>query len=106
MYEQNIFANPPFVNNVTILNTQLSNPTAGTPSISLSPKTLHGTPLPYRTPYTQQWSFDVQHQLGRNLILDAGYYGSKGTHLPGLSISMKRLPERSLPRDCCRRERS
>ena len=84
IYEQNIFANPPYVNTLTITNTLLENPTAGVVSISAAPKVLHGTPVPAFAPYTQQWSFDVQHQFGANFVLDAGYYGSKSTHLLGI----------------------
>jgi hypothetical protein len=31
----------------------------------------------------QHWSLDVQHQLTKDTIVTAGYYGSKGTHLIG-----------------------
>ncbi|MDD5542712.1 MAG: TonB-dependent receptor [Acidobacteriia bacterium] len=82
--EQNIFANPPFVQNISIPNTQFGNPAAGIPSISASPLTLHGTPLPSHTPYVQQWSLDVQREIMKNLILDVGYYGSQGIHLLGI----------------------
>jgi len=34
-----------------------------------------------RTPYMQQWSLQLQHSLGRNRVLEAGYAGSKGTGL-------------------------
>jgi len=81
IYEQNIFVNPPFVQNITIPNTQFSNPGAGTPSVSLLPKALHGTPANYQTPYTQQWSLDYQRELAHNFQVDIGYYGTKGTHL-------------------------
>jgi hypothetical protein len=84
IYEQNIFGNPPYVNSVTITNTQLSNPTAGVVSVSAAPKVIHGTPMPAATPYTQQWSLDVQRQVGRSLVMAAGYYGSKSTHLIGI----------------------
>lgn len=84
IFEQNIFANPPYVNSVSIPNTLLDNPTAGAPTISLAPKVLHGTPIPYRTPYVQQWSFDIQHQATKDLLVDIGYFGSKGTHLTGI----------------------
>jgi hypothetical protein len=30
------------------------------------------------------WSFDIQHQLPKHVVLDVGYYGSKATHLQGL----------------------
>jgi hypothetical protein len=91
IYEQNAFANPPFVNSISITNTRLENPTAGVVSVSAAPKSLHGTPLPASTPYTQQWSFDVQQQLGRNFILDVGYFGSKSTHLLGI-VDMNEVP--------------
>jgi len=32
--------------------------------------------------YTQQWNFDIQHQLTGNTLLDVAYVGAKGTHLP------------------------
>ncbi len=84
VYEQNEFANPPFVNSVTVTNTSLSNPVAGTQVISASPKVLHGTPANYQTPYTQNWSFDIQRQIRPSLVLDVAYVGTKGTHLPGI----------------------
>jgi hypothetical protein len=34
-----------------------------------------------RTPYMQHWNLNVQHQLGRNRVLEVGYVGSKGTKL-------------------------
>ncbi len=37
----------------------------------------------YHPSYTQQWSLDIQHDLGSGLILDVGYYGNNGIHLPG-----------------------
>src|SRR6202011_5851380 len=91
IYEQNIFQNPPYVNNINIVNTSLSNPTAGSPNISLAPKVLHGTPAHYQTPYTQSWSLDVQHQFARTWIVDVGYYGSGSRHLPGI-VDLNEVP--------------
>lgn len=85
IYENNIFTNPPFVNSITINNTRLENPAAGVVAISAAPRALRGTPLPNRLPYTQQWSFDVQHQIARGFVMSLGYYGSKATHLLGIS---------------------
>jgi len=34
-----------------------------------------------RTAYMQHWNFNVQHELGRNSVLEVGYVGSKGTKL-------------------------
>jgi hypothetical protein len=91
IYEQNTFANPPYVNTISIANTRLENPTAGVVVISAAPKSLHGTPLPASTPYTQQWSFDVQQQLWRSFVVDVGYYGSKSTQLLGI-VDMNEVP--------------
>ena len=35
----------------------------------------------YRDGYAQQWNLDTQFEPLKNLVLDAGYVGSKGTHL-------------------------
>ncbi|MBV9746847.1 MAG: adenylyl cyclase, partial [Acidobacteriia bacterium] len=83
-YEQNTFANPPYVQSVTYNNASFSNVASAALSVSASPLALHATPIPFRSPYVQQWSFDVQRQLPRDMILDVGYYGSKGTHLLGI----------------------
>src|SRR5204862_6385801 len=39
-------------------------------------------------PYIQNFNFEIQHELARNLTLEARYVGSKGTHLyGGISIN-------------------
>jgi hypothetical protein len=81
IYEQNTFQNPPFVQSIAIDRTSFSNPLAGTVRTSPAPLALHATPADYKTPYTQEYTLDVQHELVRNLIFDVGYFGSKGTHL-------------------------
>lgn len=83
--EQNIFGNPPFVNNVSISNTVLNNPASVLPTLSAAPiGTIRGTPNSSDMPYVQQWSLDVQRELGKDFMVAVGYYGSKGTHLPGI----------------------
>jgi Carboxypeptidase regulatory-like domain len=32
-------------------------------------------------PYVQDWSFSIQQQLGRAMVLEAAYVGNRGTHL-------------------------
>ena len=83
-FEQNIFANPPFVNSVSIPNVSLDNPAGGSATVSNSPKILRGTPYDFKTPYTQQWSFEVQRQLMKDTIVNVAYVGTKGTHLLGI----------------------
>jgi hypothetical protein len=91
VYEQNIFTNPPFVNSVNISNTRLEDASAGVSVISAAPKTLRGTPQPTMLPYSQQYSFEVQHRFGTSLVMALGYYGSKSTHLLGM-VDMNMIP--------------
>ncbi|HTM47356.1 MAG TPA: TonB-dependent receptor [Bryobacteraceae bacterium] len=35
----------------------------------------------YVVPYSENWSFNIQHQLPGNLLVEAGYVGSHGLHL-------------------------
>jgi hypothetical protein len=83
-YEQNTFANPPYVQSVTYSNASFSNVSGGTLGVSQAPLGLHATAIPAHTPYVQQWSFDLQRQLPLEFLVDVGYYGSKGTHLLGI----------------------
>jgi hypothetical protein len=36
----------------------------------------------FRTPYAYQYNATVQHQIGANIAIEAGYVGSLGRHLP------------------------
>jgi len=82
-YEQNVFANPPYVNVVSYSNGSFTNIGSGTQGVSLSPLVLHATQTLANIPYVQQWSFNIQQSLTRSTILEVGYFGSKGTHLLG-----------------------
>ena len=84
-FEQNIFANPPYVNAVTLSNAvTLDNPTGGTGAVSVTPKILRGTPTEFKTPYSQQWSLELQREVLPKTIVTASYVGTKGTHLLGI----------------------
>lgn len=89
-YEQNIFADPPYVSGVSYSNANFSNVSSGTQGINpLGPQAtsvlnLHATQLPANIPYTQQWSFNIQHRLPKAFFLEVGYFGHKGTHLLGI----------------------
>lgn len=81
--EQNIFANPPYVQSISINAGNLSNPLSGTRNVSTVPPALHATPYQASLPYAQQFSLDLQQQWRNNFISDIGYVGSLGTHLLG-----------------------
>ena len=85
IWQDNIGTNPPYANSVSIKNTSLDNAGAGVAAPDLSPVPLQATPLPFRQPYVQQWSFDVQRQIAESFVVQVGYYGAKGTHLIGLT---------------------
>ena len=98
IYEQNIFTDPPFVASVNYANASFSDVTQGTAGIDpLGPNgtsvlAARGTQLPAQTPYTQQWSFNIQRQLPKGAVLEVGYFGSKGTHLLGVIDLNQPLP--------------
>jgi hypothetical protein len=84
--EQIIGVNPPYQENFTIPNTRLDNPAGGAanpPSAAAS--TIRGMDTDWKTPYMQHWSLDVQHQLSSSMVFSIGYFGSKGTHLVGVT---------------------
>jgi len=45
--------------------------------------------------YTQQYNFDVQRQFGKALV-DVGYVGSRGVHLPVYDINLDQIPDQYL----------
>lgn len=83
-YEQAMFGNPPYSATLNLTGGTLSNPAAGTAVVSAVPLSLRGVQTSSDIPYTQQWSVDVQRQLGGGFMIDVGYYGSKDTHLLGI----------------------
>jgi Carboxypeptidase regulatory-like domain len=97
IYEQNIFANPPYVASVTYTNASFNDVTSGTAGINpLGPSAVsvlapRGTQIPNKTPYTQHWSLNIQRKFLKGAVLEVGYFGSKGTHLLG-AIDMNQAP--------------
>jgi hypothetical protein len=83
VYESPVTTNPSSVQTISINNTTFQNPAGGTLFVSAAPPALAGIGIPWKTPYMQQYSFDVQRELPKKLIADLGYFGSKGTHLIG-----------------------
>ena len=52
-------------------------------SVNTFPIALNAFAPDWKSPYTQEWSLDVQHQFTPSLLADVGYHGNKGTHLIG-----------------------
>ena len=51
---------------------------AGTPLLSLTNGTYYGT---HTTPYTIEYSLNIQRELPKNTLLTVGYVGTQGVHL-------------------------
>ena len=83
IYEQNEFANPPYVVTPNYAAVGFDNPSQGQVVANLTPPTLVASPFNYHTPYVQQFSVDVQQEVTPTLMLDVGYVGNHGTHLLG-----------------------
>jgi len=101
-FEQNIGTNPPY--QITAINpaaTRLDAPATGT-SASATVQSLRAVQTDWKTPYMQHWSLDIQHQFGSNTIVTAGYFGSKGTHLIGLTELNDIKPGVALNSQCAR----
>ncbi len=88
-YEINTFNNPP-VTPSSYTYTSFDNPTAGTAAIPALP-TLYSESEHFHTPYSQQYSANVQQQLSPSLTMEVGYVGSHDTHLIGY-IDINSLP--------------
>lgn len=82
---QNIGANPPYQETITSGASARLDAPAGNVVGAPAVQSLRAIQTDFHTPYTQHWSFDVQHQLTRKTLVSVGYYGSKGTHLIGLT---------------------
>ena len=98
-YEQNIGINPPYQETATATTTRLDNPGGGI-ATSFTVQGLRSIQSNWHTPYMQHWSVDVEHQLTPKTILTLGYYGSKGTHLIGLTELNEVAPGKALNSLC------
>ncbi len=93
IYETPGFNNAPFVNQPTLSFAPLDCPgqlpgctTPGaTAAISSALPNVYGFTNHYKTPYTMQFSLDIQQQITSTFMLDVGYFGAMGRHLQGVS---------------------
>jgi hypothetical protein len=83
-YENNGFSNKPFVNVPTIPLTTFDNPGSGVASVNTALPSVQGFSVNYQTPYTMQYSLDVQQAISPTFMLDVGYFGSMSRHLEGV----------------------
>lgn len=90
--ELNVGLSQGFLTNLSVSGTTLTAPVGTTTTNCIAPN-FAGCPTPftiqarmpvdYKSPYTQQWSLDIQRQIGTTWFVDVGYYGNNGIHLPG-----------------------
>jgi Carboxypeptidase regulatory-like domain len=90
-YENDGFSNKPFVNVPTIPLTTFDNPGGGTASVQTALPSVQGFSTNYKTPYTMQYSLDVQQAISPTFMLDVGYFGSMSRHLEGV-VDINTLP--------------
>ena len=73
-------SNQPNVTNLLINNTTFGSPTAAV--ANLTPQVLKAAQEIWQSPYTEVFSLDVQHTLWSSWLVDVGYFGNRGLHLP------------------------
>lgn len=86
--ENDIFNGLGFNVPLSFTNVTTSNFTGGAPipstGIPASATRIQSRiPINYKYPYTEQWSLDIQRQVGSGWLIDVGYYGNRGVKLPG-----------------------
>ncbi|MBK7934683.1 MAG: carboxypeptidase regulatory-like domain-containing protein [Acidobacteria bacterium] len=104
-FEQNLGANPPYQETITVNNTRLDQPipVGSNPAVVASensPNLIRGVDRDFKTPYMQHWSLDIQHSLDKKTLLSVGYYGSKGTNLIGVADINNLRPGYALTQQC------
>ncbi len=86
---QQIENNPPF-SAAAVTNNPTPFSTGTTPSTTLldlrgsaqPSNSLSAIPRDLRNPYSLQFSLDIQHAIGENWLVEAGYRATRGVHLP------------------------
>ena len=76
---------PPFLQTAQINVPNFANPYAGLPAPVngfTQPMTLLVLNKDLMLPYAQDWNLNLQRAFGNDWLFEAGYIGTKGTHLP------------------------
>jgi hypothetical protein len=70
-----------FTGSTTSPNLSLSNPFPDSLAKLSGITTTSGWEVNPPSPYLQSWNFTVEHEVGRGVVIEGSYAGSKGTHL-------------------------
>ncbi len=73
--------NPPYNQSANILNSLLSNGTAGGTAAAPTPQNLNAVPSAFRPTQIQSYSLTLEHQIKNNLVGAIAYAGSQTRHL-------------------------
>ena len=73
--------NPPYNQSANILNSLLSNGTAGGTAVAPTPQNLNGVPSSFTPTQIQSYSLTLEHQVRNNLVGTLAYAGSQTRHL-------------------------
>jgi hypothetical protein len=73
-------SNPPFAEQLQLLNTTLSNPGGGSTEDFNLPLNVGSMDPHQPIPYTEQWNLNIQHALAEGTVLEVGYSGTHSVH--------------------------
>lgn len=74
-------ANPPFNQTANILNSLLSNGTAGGSAVAPTPESLTSVPFSFQPTSIQSYNLTLEHQVRNNMVATLAYAGSQSRHL-------------------------
>src|ERR1035437_7541508 len=72
---------PPFNQTANILNSLLSNGTAGGSAVAPTPESLTSVPFSFVPASIQSYSLTLEHQVRNNMVATVAYAGSQSRHL-------------------------
>lgn len=73
--------NPPYNQSANIINSLLSNGTAGGTAAAPTPQNLNAVPLSFTPAQIQSYSLTLEHQVTSNMVAEIAYAGSQSRHL-------------------------
>jgi hypothetical protein len=98
---QGIYFNPPFFNFQLFFPSQAAPITIDNPWPAASQAPLPPSAITYdrnlRTAYAQQWNFTTQFELHREVVVEAGYQGTRGAKLIGARDINQAAPSPVMP---------